>query len=127
MQAAQDDVAGDESTGLTSLRADVLAGRTPGTQAVILGVAGRTLGLGRRETVLLLLHLHVAGCLGAALRLLDVDDVEMQRVRLELAPTLGAAADAALAIPWKEMYACAPQTELMTMLHERATVRLFAT
>ncbi len=36
------------------------------------------------------------------------------------------AADAALAIPWKEMYACAVQTELMTMIHERATMRLFA-
>ena len=112
---------------LAILRADVLAGRSPGTHAVVLGVAGRALGLGRRETVLLLLHLHVAGCIGAALRLLDVDDVEMQRVRLDLVPTLGAAMEAALATPWKEMYACAPQTELMIMLHERATVRLFAT
>ena len=117
----------DTKAGLMAFRNDVLTGRTPGTHAVVLGLAGRALGLGRRETVLLLLHLHVAGCIGAALRLLDVDDVEMQRIRLTLIPTLCAATDAALATPWKEMYACAPQTELMTMLHERATVRLFAT
>ena len=104
----------------------VRAGRAPGLQPIVLGLAGRQLGLGRRETVLLLLHLHVAGCLGAALRLLDVDDVETQRIRLALAPTLAEAADAALATPWKEMYACAAQTELMTMIHERATMRLFA-
>ncbi len=109
------------------IRADVRAGRSPGSYATVLGVAGRRLGLGRHETVLLLLHLHVAGCIGAALRLLDVDDVEVQRVRLELVPDLCAAADAALALPWKEVYACVPQTELMTMLHERATMRLFAT
>jgi urease accessory protein UreF len=92
----------------------------------VLGLAGRQLGLSQREIVLLLLHLHVAGCLGAALRLLDVDDVEIQRIRLALAPTLVDAADAALAIPWQKMYASALQTELMAMLHERAMMRLFA-
>jgi urease accessory protein len=107
-------------------RQDVLAGRAPGLQPIALGLAGRQLGLGRRETVLLLLHLHVAGCLGAALRLVDVDDVEAQQIRLDFAPTLAVAADEALTIPWKEMYACAVQTELMTMIHERATMRLFA-
>ena len=105
---------------------DVRGCRAPGLQPVVLGLAGRRLDLGRRETVLLLLHLHVAGCLGAALRLLDVDDVETQRIRFALASTLAEAADAALAIPWKEMYACAAQTEVMAMIHERATMRLFA-
>jgi urease accessory protein len=105
---------------------EVRASRAPGLQPIVLGLAGRQLGLGRRDTVLLLLHLHVAGCLGAALRLVDVDDVETQRIRLALAPTLAEAADAAVSTPWKEMYACAVQTELMTMIHERATTRLFA-
>jgi urease accessory protein len=111
---------------LTRYRSDVMAGRTPGLQPVVLGLAGRQFGLGQRETVLLLLHLYVAGCLGAALRLLDVDDVETQRIRLALTLALVAAADDALALPWKEMYACAVHTELMTMMHERATMRLFA-
>ena len=111
---------------LSRYRQDVLAGRAPGLQPIVLGLAGRQLGLGRCETVLLLLHMHVAGCLGAALRLVDVDDVQVQRIRLTLAPALAEAADEALTIPWKEMYACAVQTELMTMIHERATVRLFA-
>ena len=113
--------------GTVSLyRREVLAERAPGLQPIVLGLAGRQLGLDRRETVLLLLHLHVAGCLGAALRLIDVDDVETQRIRLALAPTLADAADEALSTPWKEMYACAVQTELMAMIHERATMRLFA-
>jgi urease accessory protein len=111
---------------LERYHADVRAGRAPGLYASVLGLAGRQLGLSRRATVLLLLHLHVAGCIGAALRLLDIDDVEAQRIRLALAPTLADAADAALVIHWHELYASALQTELMSMLHERATMRLFA-
>jgi urease accessory protein len=111
---------------LISFRREVLARRTAGLQPVVLGLAGRALGIGRRETVLLLLHLYVSSCLGAALRLLDIDDVQVQQIRLNLAPLLAEAADEALAIPWKEMYACAVQSELMTMMHERATMRLFA-
>jgi len=97
-----------------------------GLQPIVLGLAGRQFGIGRRETVLLLLHLHLAGCLGAALRLVDVDDVEAQRIRYDLAPTLANAADEALTVPWRAMYAGAVQTELMTAIHERATMRLFA-
>lgn len=119
-------LAGLAGGSLARYRREVVAGRAPGLQPVVLGLAGRQLGVGRRETVLLLLHLFVAGCIGAALRLLDVDDVETQRVRYDLTPTIAAAADEALAVPWKEMYACAVQTELMTMMHERATMRLFA-
>jgi urease accessory protein len=107
-------------------RREELAGRAPGLQPIVLGLAGRQLGLGRRETVLLLLHLFAGGCLGAALRLVEVDDVEAQHVRLALAPTLSTAADEALAISWREMHASAVQTELMMMLHERSTMRLFA-
>jgi urease accessory protein len=112
---------------VSQYRREVVAGRAPGLQPVVIGLAGRQLGLDRRATVLLLLHLHVAGCLGAALRLVDVDDVEAQRIRHALTPTLAAAADEALSVPWREMYACAVQTELMTMIHEHATIRLFAT
>jgi urease accessory protein len=111
---------------LTRYRRLVQTGAAPGLQPVVLGLAGRQLGIGQRETVLLLLHLYVAGCIGAALRLLDVDDVETQRIRHALSPTLEASCDEALAIPWKEMYACAVHTELMSMTHERATMRLFA-
>ena len=111
---------------LARYRREVLGGRTPGLYPVILGLAGRQLGLGQRETVLLLLHMHVAGCLGAGLRLVDVDDVQTQQIRYALTPILSAAADEALAVPWKEMYACAVQTELMTMMHETAITRLFA-
>jgi urease accessory protein len=111
---------------LSQYRRKVQVGHAPGLQPIVLGLAGRQLGLGRRETILLLLHLHVAGCLGAALRLVEADDVETQRIRYDLIPTLAAAVDEALAVPWKEMYACAVQTELMTMTHERATMRLFA-
>ena len=103
-----------------------ITGAAPGLQPIVLGLAGRALGLDQRDTVLLLFHLFVAGCLGAALRLLDVDDVQVQRIRLRLAPTMLDAADEALSLPWEEMYACAVQTELMTMLHETSTVRLFA-
>ncbi|MCC7367051.1 MAG: urease accessory protein [Chloroflexi bacterium] len=111
---------------LADLRRLVLNRTTPGLYPVVLGVAGRQLGMEQRATVLLLLHLHVAGCLGAALRLIDVDDVEAQQIRFRLAPLLAAVADEALTIPWKEMYGCAVQTELMTMMHETAITRLFA-
>jgi urease accessory protein len=111
---------------LARYRRAVLSGQAPGLYPIVVGLAGRQLGLGQRETILLLLHMHVAGCLGAALRLLDVDDVQTQSVRFAITPDLAAAADEALTLPWKEMYACAVQTELMTMMHQRAITRLFA-
>ena len=66
-----------------------------------------------------------------ALRVVDEkepnsDIAEAQQVRHRLGPCLAATAAASLKLPWEEMYACAPQTELMTMLHERAPLRLFA-
>jgi urease accessory protein len=112
---------------LTSYRAEVLAGRGRGLQPIVVGLAGGHLGLSQRDTVLLLLHLHVSGCLGAAMRLIEVDDIEAQQIRLALVPVLSAAADEALTLDWREMYTGAMQTELMAMLHESSTMRLFAT
>jgi urease accessory protein len=113
--------------GLAPLARGVAAGRLVGLAPIVLGVTARCCGLDRRETVLLLLHQHVSTVLGAALRLLDLDHVEAQRLRFALGPTLARCAELSLEIPWEEIYACAPQTELMTMLHERSKLRLFAT
>ncbi|MGE3913858.1 MAG: urease accessory protein UreF, partial [Chloroflexota bacterium] len=41
---------------LARYRREVLAGRAPGLYPVVVGLAGRQLGLGQRETILLLLH-----------------------------------------------------------------------
>jgi urease accessory protein UreF len=111
---------------LEAYQAAVRDGPTGGSQPVVLGVVGQAAGLGRRETVLLLLHLHVATVLGAAFRLIEIGHVDAQQVRHRLGPCLATTAEASLELPWEEMYACAPQTELMTMLHERAPIRLFA-
>jgi len=112
---------------LTAYRRAVQAGCGRGLQPVVVGLAGRHLGISQRDTVLLLLHLHVSGCLGAAMRLIEVDDIEAQQIRLALVPTLSAAADEALTLDWHDMYTGAMQTELMAMLHEASSMRLFAT
>ncbi len=112
---------------LTAYRREVLAGTARGLQPVVVGLAARGLGLSRRDTILLLLHLHVSGCLGAALRLIEVDDIEAQQIRLALVPTMSEAADAALGMDWRDMHTGAMQTEIMAMLHESSTTRLFAT
>ena len=117
------------STGepLEPIRQAVAEGRLAGYAPLVLGVVGRVCGLDRRATVLLLLHQYVSTVLGAALRSIDLDHVEAQRLRFELAPTLADVGELSLGLGWEKMYACAPQTELMAMLHERAEVRLFAT
>jgi urease accessory protein len=112
---------------LTMYRREVQSRRGRGLQPVVVGLAGLHLGISKRDTVLLLLHLHVSGCLGAAMRLIEVDDIEAQQIRLALVPTLSAAADEALTLDWHEMYTGAMQTELMAMLHETSNMRLFAT
>ncbi len=111
---------------LEPYRQAVQAGRSPGCYAVVLGLTGRVLGLSRAETVLLLLHLYLSSVLGAALRLFDLDHVAGQLVRHRLGPVMVRVAEASLARSPEDMYASAPTTELMAMLHERAAVRLFA-
>ena len=112
---------------LRPVRQAVAKGRLGGYAPLVLGVVGRVCGLDRRATVLLLLHQYVSTVLGAALRSIDLDHVQAQRLRFELAPALASACELSLRLGWEDMYACVPQTELMAMLHERAEVRLFAT
>ena len=107
---------------LTRYRREVLAGRAPGLQPIVLGLAGRQLGIGRRETVLLLLHLSRRRLPGGrpppAGRRRRRDPAHPPRPRPDAADSGRRGAR----VPWKEMYACAVQTELMTMIHETATM-----
>jgi urease accessory protein len=120
-------VAAFAGDSLQPVRQAVAEGRLAGYAPLVLGIVGRLCGLDRRAAVLLLLHQYVSTILGAALRSIDLDHVEAQRIRFELAPALVAGSELSLSLGWEEMYTCVPQTELMAMLHERAEVRLFAT
>ncbi len=104
----------------------VSEGRAPGNHAVALGAGAYTLGLSAREAVLVYLYSSSVSLLGAALRLMRVDHLETQRILARLGPLLGALAGECEARPWRSMRSFGPQWEIASILHERATVRLFS-
>lgn len=106
-------------------RRAVDAGLAPGHHAVVLGLAGRLLGLSVRESALVFLYASTVGVLGAALRLMRLDHLTTQAILSRLRPDLAALAASAEVRPWRAMRTFAPQLEVAAMAHERARVRLF--
>ena len=105
----------------------VTDGRTPGNAAVALGLAGRALGIGRRDTALMAGYGFANGVLSAALRLGRIGHGEVQRQLREAGPLIVAAVDRAETIDPAELFPCAPIFDVALARHETAPVRLFAT
>jgi urease accessory protein len=95
--------------------------------SVALGALCGRLGLGPSHMPLVVLHGYLGASLGAAVRLGIVDHVQAQRIRFELTQDIAASAAMANHIHWRDQFACAPRTEIMSMMHETSTTRMFAT
>ena len=108
------------------LEAAVKGGQTAGNYAVALGAVAGAFGLDAEQVALVELYSFVTGLLGASLRCLRVDHVQVQGVLRRLLPAIEQAASLAAATPFAEMRAFAPAIEVAQMRHERADVRLFA-
>jgi urease accessory protein len=104
----------------------VLAGRTPGNHAVALGVVTASLGVPRREAVTGELYAFAAGWVSAATRLALVDhriaQTLLRQVHLVIAEASRDAADRQVT----EIASCTPLIDVMSMRHEQAELRLFA-
>lgn len=104
----------------------VAAGRTPGAQAVVTGVAYAGAGVPRQEAVAADLFGFSTSFAGAALRMHLVDSRGAQTLVRSAAPTIERVARTALRARLEEVGACAPFADVMSARHERAQERLFA-
>ncbi len=98
----------------------------PGNQAIALALLKAELGIRPREAVAGELYSFAASCVGAAVRMSEIDHRNAQRILLLLHPVIEAATDDALSRSVAEMGGSAPFVELMSMRHEVAELRLFS-
>jgi urease accessory protein len=104
----------------------VESGEAPGNQAIALALLKATLGIPVREAVAGELYSFAASCVGAAVRMSEIDHRNAQRILLLLHPVIEAATDDALTRTVTAMGGSAPLVELMSMRHETAELRLFS-
>src|SRR5262245_5152369 len=102
------------------------AGRLPGNHAVVLGLVDARLGIPRLEAVAGELYAFAAGWVGAAVRLGLTDHQTAQWLLHRVRPVLAQAAERAAAGDVAQIVSCTPLPDAMSMRHEHAELRLFA-
>lgn len=99
----------------------------PGNATVVFAAVAASLGIPRREAILVLLYTFSTSLLGAAMRLIRFDHVQAQAILTRIRPLLIRIVEADLNSPLDAMRSFAPMIDIMAMRHERSTVRLFIT
>src|SRR5262249_35499424 len=99
---------------------------TPGNHAVVLGLLDGLLEVPCLEAVAAELYAFSAGWVAAAVRLGLTDHLTAQRLLRRIRPVLAAAAERAAVGEVDLISACAPLVDVMSMRHEEAELRLFA-
>jgi urease accessory protein len=102
------------------------AGCVPGNHAVVLGLLDGLLGVPRLEAVAGELFAFSAGWVAAAVRLGLTDHLTAQALLRRVRPILAEAAESAAARDVDRIAACMPLPDVMSMRHEQAELRLFA-
>ena len=100
--------------------------RTPGNHAIVLGLVTATIGVPRLTAVTGELYSFSSSWAAAAVRLGLVDHRGAQRLLHHVRPTSAAAARAAVEGDVEDISSCAPFLDVMSMRHEQADLRLFA-
>ena len=101
-------------------------GKTPGNHAVIAGVLTAKLGIGRVEAVAAELFAFSASWVAAAVRLALTDHRVGQRILHRTLPVIGNATLRAISADVEDISSCTPLLDVMSMRHEQAELRLFA-
>lgn len=101
-------------------------GRTPGNHAVVLGLLDAFLGVPRLEAVAGELYAFAAGWVAAAVRLGLTDHQTAQALLHHVGPVLAQAAERAVTGDVAEISSCTPLPDVISMRHEAAEMRLFA-
>jgi len=93
----------------------------PTHHAVVIGAAGRRLGIGVRELLLAYGHSLAMGTVTAALRCMPVSPVQAQALLAEAHDGLSRAVDRAVEDPEGSMFTCTPALDVRS--HEQAFLR----
>jgi urease accessory protein len=104
----------------------VRRGESPGNHAVVIGLLSAGLAVPRLEAVVGELYAYSSGWVAAAVRLSLVDHRSAQALLHLLRPMI---ADAALNVverDVRQISSCTPLLDVMSMRHEQAELRLFA-
>lgn len=116
-----------ETTALLDYAARVEAGGSPGNHAIVVGLLSAWLGVPRLEAVAGELYAFSAGWTGAAVRLGLIDHRAAQRLLHRVRSVSAAAALRAVDRDVHDIASCGPLPDVMSMRHEQAELRLFAT
>jgi urease accessory protein len=100
--------------------------RTPGNHAVVLGVLTGALGVPRAEAAATELYAFSAGWVAAAVRLALIDHRVAQALLHRMGPVIAAAAIKAADGQVTQIASCTPLLDIMSMRHEQAELRMFA-
>lgn len=123
----------DMSIGLGRRTCDLLHRLYPGVapglgrphHALIVGVAGRRLGIELRPLLLAFAQSLAGGTLAAAVRCMPVSSVQAQEALIEAQPRIGAAVARALADPEACLFTCTPALDIRSHQQAHLHTRLF--
>ena len=113
-------------TALRTYAERVRGGRTPGNHAIVLGLVSAALGVPRLAAVAGELYSFCAGWVAAAVRLGLIDHRTAQQMLHEIRPVTAEAARKAADGDVDRISSCTPFLDVMSMRHEQAELRLFA-
>ena len=116
-------VAGVSLSGYVQL---IDLGHVPGNHAIVLGLLDSLLEVPRLNAVAAELYAFSAGWVAAAVRLGLVDHIAAQAVLRRVGPVLADAAERAVVGDVDRISMCTPLADVMSMRHEQAELRLFA-
>jgi len=102
-----------------------LAGIEPPHHAVVLGAAGRALGLPLRELLMGYAHSSIAASVATATRCMPISPAQGQELIVELQPALAAAASRAIEATEDDLFTCTPALDIRCHQQGGLTTRLF--
>ena len=120
-------VAATEDATIRAWAQRVHGARTSGNHAVALGLVCAVLGIPRLAAVVGELYSFSSGWASAAVRLGLIDHRAAQRLLHRVRPVAAAVAQSAVNRDVEDIAGCAPFLDVMSMRHEQADLRLFAT
>ena len=123
----------DMSIGMGRRTTDLLHRLYPGVvpdlerphHALIVGAAGRRLGIEVRPLLLAFAQSLATGTLAAAVRCMPVSSVQAQEALIEAQPRIGAAVERALADPEACLFTCTPALDIRSHQQGHLHTRLF--
>lgn len=116
-----------DAASLLPYAEQVRDGCSPGNHAVVLGILGAALKVPRIDAVAAELYAFAAGWVAAAVRLGLIDHRTAQCLLYKAQPAISTTAIRAADGELRHISSCTPLVDVMSMQHETAELRLFAT